>query len=979
MIRRIKDKVGKSILYKMYISFVTFLFLIIGVILVLNYNTSRKTILQFYKDQGQDIIISAASNVIERLGVSDMDSIPVSTDILNNPNFQLQLLDLLSKVSIISNVTGMAFLDSDFNIVLSAGEGIDANLKAKVSHRPRIEGDVLKIADMRNLLFMEPMEFTLEIAEEELLFQTDEELQPSGTVITIGYTVLLMSLEDFNRRIASIVKMTFIIGVGMLFISIFLITLILGRFTKPVREIINATLQIAKGDYRVRLGFRGGDEFGQIANSIDLMVKDLELNVDELASQKEYTENIVTTIPSGLIVMKYVSEKSDLIKVETFNAAWQKMDPEGTILPTLLPMIKENIGKTVETVDRRTEFEQKYDNSFYYFRIRRIKSLRKDEALMLLIVDDITERKTAEVALQEAHDQLESRVKERTGELINAIERLHQEIGERKIAEEALIESKERFRTLVENIQTAVYRTTPDGKIVDANPAFIKMFGYNSFDKLSTLNIEDTYGPGYSRREFRELVESNGEIRDLETTLRKSDGTMMIVRERAKAILDGNGEILYYEGTIDDITERKRAEEAILESEERFRAIASTAKDAIIVMDSKGCVSYWNPAAELIFGYSRQEAIGRQMYKSIAQEEYFKAYLKMFAAVVKTGERRAVGRILERDAIRKDGKEFPVEISVSGVHIKGQLHFVEIIRDVSERKQIEVQLRQSQKMEAIGSLAAGIAHEINTPAQYVGGNLEFLEDAFNRLNAIMENYNRIVEAVKTDSVTPTLVVETEATSKDMNIEFIKEEIPSAIQEAKEGIARLTKIVSAMKDLAHPGEGKKSDIDINKAIESTITVSRNEWKYVADMQTDFDPDLPPVPCLPGEFSQAILNIIVNAAHAIDDMVSKGEGIKGTITISTRRNGDWIEIRISDTGSGIPEKIRLRIFDPFFTTREVGKGTGQGLAIAHSAIVDKNNGTITFETEVDKGTTFIIRLPLEDEDRESDEAIEENSAY
>ncbi|MBI3300896.1 MAG: HAMP domain-containing histidine kinase [Deltaproteobacteria bacterium] len=173
---------------------------------------------------------------------------------------------------------------------------------------------------------------------------------------------------------------------------------------------------------------------------------------------------------------------------------------------------------------------------------------------------------------------------------------------------------------------------------------------------------------------------------------------------------------------------------------------------------------------------------------------------------------------------------------------------------------------------------------------------------------------------------------------------------------------MTKIVRAMKEFSHPGSEEKVETDLNRAIETTITVARNEWKYVAELATDLDSSLPPVPCLPGEFNQVILNLIINAAHAIAVVVSEGSTSKGTITVSTRHDGDWAEIRVSDTGTGIPEAIRAKIFAPFFTTKEVGKGTGQGLAIAHSVIVDKHKGTIGFETEVGRGTTFIIRLPL-----------------
>jgi signal transduction histidine kinase len=190
--------------------------------------------------------------------------------------------------------------------------------------------------------------------------------------------------------------------------------------------------------------------------------------------------------------------------------------------------------------------------------------------------------------------------------------------------------------------------------------------------------------------------------------------------------------------------------------------------------------------------------------------------------------------------------------------------------------------------------------------------------------------------------------------------FLLAEIPKALQQTAEGIERVSTLVTAMKEFSHPGKKEKVAVDLNKAIETTITVARNEWKYVAEMKTEYDPTLPEVSCLPGEMNQVLLNLIVNAAHAIAEVEKNGEH-KGSITVRTRNHPDWVEIQIEDTGGGIPEGVRSRIFDPFFTTKEVGKGTGQGLAIAHSVVVGKHGGTIHFQTEVGKGTTFFIRLP------------------
>jgi signal transduction histidine kinase len=282
--------------------------------------------------------------------------------------------------------------------------------------------------------------------------------------------------------------------------------------------------------------------------------------------------------------------------------------------------------------------------------------------------------------------------------------------------------------------------------------------------------------------------------------------------------------------------------------------------------------------------------------------------------------------------------------------------------DIKKRDLMEVQLRQAQKLESIGQLAAGIAHEINTPIQYVGDNTRFIQDAFADVSKLLRQHESLLQAVEQNAATPQLISEVKSAIAAADVTYLEKEIPKAAAQTLEGVERVTRIVRAMKDFSHPGASEKTTTNLNKAIESTLMVSRNEWKYVAEMVTDFDPNLPSAPCLPGEFNQVILNLVINAAHAITDVVGSGATAKGTITVSTRRCGELAEIRIRDTGPGIPEKIRERIFDPFFTTKGVGKGTGQGLAIAHSVIVERHGGRLLFETEVGKGTTFVIQLPL-----------------
>jgi signal transduction histidine kinase len=277
-----------------------------------------------------------------------------------------------------------------------------------------------------------------------------------------------------------------------------------------------------------------------------------------------------------------------------------------------------------------------------------------------------------------------------------------------------------------------------------------------------------------------------------------------------------------------------------------------------------------------------------------------------------------------------------------------------------EREMMEVQLRHAQKLESIGQLAAGVAHEINTPAQYIGDNARFLKEAFRDLERVFRLYQGLLTIAKANDSTREAADDVLKLARDVDDDYLLAEIPKAIDQSLEGIDRVSTLVAALKEFAHPGTKEKTQANLNSAIESTITVARNEWKYVAEMETVYDSSLPLVPCLLGDFNQVILNLIVNAAHAISDVVVNGE--RGRIVVRTKKYEHWAEIEVRDTGGGIPERARDHVFEPFFTTKAVGRGSGQGLAIAHSVVVDKHGGTIHFVTETGKGTTFTIRLPL-----------------
>ncbi|MDM7915252.1 MAG: ATP-binding protein [Candidatus Eisenbacteria bacterium] len=383
---------------------------------------------------------------------------------------------------------------------------------------------------------------------------------------------------------------------------------------------------------------------------------------------------------------------------------------------------------------------------------------------------------------------------------------------------------------------------------------------------------------------------------------------------------------------------------------------------ALITLDDSETVCQWNALAGRLLGVPASQAIGRPLSFLLAGwDSHWLAH-----AVTRA---RSTGETVEESSvpfIRPDGKNGFLDLAVTpmagGATLGTSLLLVFV--ETTSKILLQRRLAQAQKLESIGQLAAGIAHEINTPTQFTGDNLQFLRDSVASVAALPPLLLELVEAVDGGAKeTAPIVVRLVAACRSCDLAYLAREAPLAIEQSLEGIARVTKIVQSMKEFSHPGSDEKLPVDLNRAIESAVTVSRNEWKYVADLDLDLSADLPPVPVLAGDFNQAILNLIVNAAHAIAARAGDSPPVKGAIRVSTERCGSWAEIRVSDTGTGIPEAIRDRIFDPFFTTKAVGSGTGQGLSIARSVIEEKHHVTIDFETEPGKGTTFVVRLPLE----------------
>lgn len=291
-----------------------------------------------------------------------------------------------------------------------------------------------------------------------------------------------------------------------------------------------------------------------------------------------------------------------------------------------------------------------------------------------------------------------------------------------------------------------------------------------------------------------------------------------------------------------------------------------------------------------------------------------------------------------------------------------------LLMEMKERERIAMELRVAQKLESVGRLAAGLAHEINTPIQYVGDSVHFLRSAFDDLSKLFNGYRDALRGLQsTQTHAAAQLADLRELEVECDFDFLSVEVPKAFERTLEGAERVAGIVRAMKEFAHPDGAEHSPADLNHALSTTLIVACNEYKYTASIATDFA-ELPSVLCNIGELNQVFLNLVVNAAHAIHDA---GRDIStGRIGVKTRQRDEFVEVEITDNGCGIPKENLDKIFDPFFTTKEVGRGTGQGLAIARSIVVDKHGGTIDVHSEPGIGTRFSICLPLH---RQSTQAV------
>jgi len=395
-----------------------------------------------------------------------------------------------------------------------------------------------------------------------------------------------------------------------------------------------------------------------------------------------------------------------------------------------------------------------------------------------------------------------------------------------------------------------------------------------------------------------------------------------------------------------------------LQSSIREKDIIEHMANGLLVIQSSGTAVLANTAIRKMFAYSEMKKDSCTLKTLIPGFDYQKLLDDSLLESPKI-----LNNLITLEGVKFNGDVFPIEarFSTMPVLVGTEAIFYCIVSDLTSKVELEVQLRQAQKLESMGQLAAGIAHEINTPTQFVADNTTFLKEAFEGCLKVLNESKTLTDNALTD-VNEEQWSQLKKSMDESDLAFLTEEVPAAFEQSIEGLQRISSIVKAMKSFSHPSKGNAESANLSELLDTTITVARNEWRYIAELTTDFDENLPSILCIRDELSQVFLNIIVNATHAIEDRCAKSEKTSGTIHIETREENGNAKIIISDDGGGMKPDVLKRMFDPFFTTKEVGKGTGQGLNMAYSVITDKHKGVIKADSTLGQGTKFIIELPI-----------------
>jgi signal transduction histidine kinase len=400
----------------------------------------------------------------------------------------------------------------------------------------------------------------------------------------------------------------------------------------------------------------------------------------------------------------------------------------------------------------------------------------------------------------------------------------------------------------------------------------------------------------------------------------------------------------------------------LMRSREQYRLIAETTRAIPFELDlGQGLFTYVGPQAESLLRFPPARWQQKGFLDSLLPRDRETSIRRQFDEC-SAGTFEALSSV-----VTGDDRVVELRWTVSCEFVKGSRHLRGLMIDVTESRRLEREIAQGQKLESVGRVAAGVAHEINTSVQFISDSVRFVRHALRDLPLALADYRALAAGVLSGKDVAAAAKKASETDEAADVDYFLKNAPDALDRALDGIGRVGSVVKSMTEFAHPDTDTKADLDVNRAVRTTLNMARNEYKNVAELETDFG-DVPPVCCHAGDLNQVVLNLVLNASHAIVDVVGDS-GARGRITVRTRAIGDFVEISITDTGPGIPESVRGRIFEPFVTTKEVGRGTGQGLALSRGIVVEKLHGSLHFETETGRGTTFFIRLPVSETNKQA----------
>jgi PAS domain S-box-containing protein len=531
------------------------------------------------------------------------------------------------------------------------------------------------------------------------------------------------------------------------------------------------------------------------------------------------------------------------------------------------------------------------------------------------------------------------------------------QVLERQRVEKALRDSEAFYHALVESLPQNIYRKDRAGRVTFGNQRYVNTLGKPLPELLGKTDF-DLFPEHLARKyvEDDQRVMTAGKVFEAVEEHHLPDGTDLYVQVIKSPIWDSEGQVIGTQGVFWDVTERKRAELAVEESERRYRQLTEATQDAIVVADEEGRICLFNPAAERMFGWAANEAIGQPL-TVLMPEEYHKKHAAGFARYLASRQARVIGRPLELHGRRRDGTTFPVELVLSVIDVGGNVEFLGAIRDLTERNRIRAVLVQNEKLASIGLMSAGVAHEINNPLAFVANNLAVLERDSKGLMEVLTLYEGCLPELA--QVAPAAAAHLRALTEEIDLAYVRNNLGRLLTRTRDGVDRVTRIVHSLRGLARTDSPKRQETNLADLAENSLEILRGQLKRQnVALVTDYDPQST-VQCVQGQISQVLLNLLVNAQQAIE-AVGCSEG--GRITVLTKRLATEMLIEVGDNGTGIEPAHLAKLFDPFFTTKDVGQGTGLGLSIAHN-IVRAHGGRIEVESQPGVGTRFRVYLPLQ----------------